>query len=66
MHLVRSVSTALVWLFVVIGALRNIPKPPGPSAYSERHQFWARIAAVDMALTAMTGWAFYWLAFVAT
>jgi putative membrane protein len=62
-HLIFSVSTALVWLYVVIGALRNIPKPPRPSPYSPRHKFWAWIAAVDMTLTAITGWIFYWLAF---
>jgi putative membrane protein len=64
-HLVFSISTAFVWLYVVIGALRNIPKPPGPSAYSGWHKLWGWIAAVDMALTAITGWIFYWVAFVA-
>ncbi|MCC7084750.1 MAG: DUF420 domain-containing protein [Pirellulales bacterium] len=65
LHLVFSISTAAVWLYVVIGALRKIPQPPGPSAYSRRHRFWGWVAAVDMTLTAVTGWAFYWLAFVA-
>jgi uncharacterized membrane protein YozB (DUF420 family) len=64
-HLVFSISTFFLWLYVVIGALRNIPKPPGPSAYSSRHIFWARLAAIDLTLTAITGWIFYWLAFVA-
>jgi putative membrane protein len=64
-HLVFSISTFFLWLYVVIGALRNFPKPPGPSAYSRRHTFWARLAAIDLTLTAITGWIFYWLAFVA-
>lgn len=64
-HLVFSISTTFVWLYVVIGALRNMPTPPGPSAYSGWHKFWAWIAAVDLALTAVTGWVFYWVAFVA-
>ena len=64
-HLVFSVSTFFLWLYVVIGALRNIPRPPGPSAYSRWHMFWARLAAIDLVLTALTGWTFYWLAFVA-
>jgi putative membrane protein len=64
-HLVFSISTFFLWLYVVVGALRNIPKPPQPSPYSRRHKFWARIAAIDLVLTAITGWTFYWLAFVA-
>jgi putative membrane protein len=64
-HLVFSISTFFLWLYVVAGALRNIPVPPGPSPYSPRHIFWARLAAIDLALTALTGWTFYWLAFVA-
>ncbi len=64
-HLVFSISTTLLWIYVVAGALRNIPVPPGPSPYSRRHMFWARLAAIDLALTAITGWIFYCLAFVA-
>jgi len=65
-HLVFSISTFFLWLYVVAGALRNVPRPPGPSVYSRRHMFWARLAAIDLVFTAMTGWTFYWLAFVAT
>lgn len=64
-HLVFSISTFFLWLYVVMGALRNIPNPPQPSPYSRRHVFWARLAAIDLMLTAVTGWIFYWLAFVA-
>jgi len=64
-HLIFSISTFFLWLYVVIGALRNVPQPPGPSPYSGRHIFWARLAAIDLLLTAVTGWIFYWLAFVA-
>jgi hypothetical protein len=63
-HLVFSVSTAFVWLAVVIGALRKMPSPPGPSGYSKWHRRLGWIAVVDMILTAVTGWVFYWLAFV--
>ena len=64
-HLVFSISTFFLWLYVVVGALRNFPKPPQPAPYSRRHMFWARAAAIDLVLTAITGWTFYWLAFVA-
>ena len=64
-HLVFSVSTAALWIYVVTAALIKMPNPPGPSPYGPRHKFWARLAAIDMTLTAVTGWIFYWLAFVA-
>jgi len=60
-----SISTAVLWVFVVVQAMRKIPDPPGPSEYSSRHEFWARLAAADMLMTAVTGWVFYWMAFVA-
>lgn len=64
-HLFFAIPTAVVWIYVVSGALRRFPKPPTPGDYSARHKFWGRIAAIEMTLTAVTGWVFYWLAFVA-
>ncbi len=63
-HLVFAVSTALLWIYVVPSAWRNFPRPAAPSPYSQRHILWARIAALGMLLTAVTGWIFYILAFV--
>jgi putative membrane protein len=65
-HLLFSVTTALLWIYVVIQALRKIPNPPGPGPYSRQHVFWARLAALDMVFTALTGCLFYYLAFVAS
>lgn len=64
-HLTFAVSSAVLWIFVIVQALRKLPRPPQPNEYAPQHKFWARIAAVDMCLTALTGWIFYWLAFVA-
>jgi hypothetical protein len=63
-HLVFAVSTAVLWVLVVVQALRKFPNPPAPCAYSPTHIFWARLAAIDMVLTTITGWVFYVLAFV--
>jgi uncharacterized membrane protein YozB (DUF420 family) len=63
-HLFFAVTTAVLWVFVIVQALRRFPNPPTPAAYSFRHMRWARLAALDMFLTALTGWIFYWLAFV--
>jgi uncharacterized membrane protein YozB (DUF420 family) len=64
-HLLFAVPTAVLWVVVIAGALRKFPKPAAPGPYSPRHIFWARLAAVAMFLTSLTGWIFYWLAFVA-
>jgi hypothetical protein len=65
-HLVFAVSTALLWSFVIVMALRRFPVPPEPTDYSRQHIFWARLAAIDMVLTTLSGWIFYWFAFVAS
>ena len=65
-HLVFAISTALLWGFVIIQALRKIPSPPGPCGYSASHIRWAKLAALDMVFTTITGWGFYGLAFVAS
>jgi putative membrane protein len=64
-HLSFAVPTLVLWVAVVVGALRNFSRPPTPGAHSRWHSRWGMIAAVGMLLTALTGWVFYWLAFVA-
>jgi putative membrane protein len=65
-HLSFAVPTLVLWTIVVIQALRKFSRPPLPGAHSQWHARWAMIGAVGMVLTALTGWLFYWLAFVAT
>ena len=64
-HLFFAVSTTVLWIVVIVRALRRFPVPPQPSEHSGSHIFWARLAAIDMGLTSVTGWTFYYLAFVA-
>lgn len=64
-HLFFAIPTAVIWVYVVWHALRYIPDPPRPSEHSARHIRWAWFAAWEMAGTAVTGWAFYYLAFMA-
>ena len=66
LHLLFSISTLVLWIFVIVQAVRKIPNPPRPSEYSQSHKFWARIAAFDLFLTSVTGWVFYYLAFMAS
>jgi putative membrane protein len=64
-HLFFAVTTSLLWIWVIVQALRRFPKPPAPGDHSASHKLWAWIAAIDMGMTAITGWIFYLLAFVA-
>ena len=64
-HLVFAVSTLVLLVWVLWEALRRFPVPPAPNAHGPRHRFFARLAAIDLVLTALTGTTFYWLAFVA-
>ncbi len=64
-HLFFAIPTAVIWIWVIVQALRKFPAVPMPNQYSRRHIFWARLAAFEMTMTTATGWAFYWLAFVA-
>jgi len=63
-HLCSSISTTILWVIVIIGALRRFARKPAPNDYSPKHTRLARWAAIDMYLTALTGWTFYVLAFV--
>jgi uncharacterized membrane protein YozB (DUF420 family) len=64
-HLVFATSTLGLWLLIIVRAVTQFPNPPGPNRHSPYHSRWGLIAAVDMVLTAVSGWVFYLLAFVA-
>lgn len=65
-HLFFAVSTTLLWAYVIPVALRRYRRDTGLGTHAARHRFWARLAALDMCITACTGWIFYYMAFVAT
>ena len=64
-HLSFAVPTLLLWIAVVVQALRKFSDPPLPGAHSRWHARYGMLAAAGMVMTAVTGWVFYWLAFVA-
>ena len=65
-HLCFAVPTLLLWILVVVQALRKFSRPPQPGPHSRWHARFGMTAAIGMQMTAVTGWVFYWLAFVAT
>lgn len=64
-HLCFAIPTTLLWIYVIVQALRKFPRVPAPGPHSLSHVVWAWLATVGMLMTAVTGWGFYWLAFVA-
>lgn len=65
-HLCFAVPTLVLWIMVIVQALRKFSRPPTPGPHSQWHARWGTLAAIGMFMTAVTGWIFYWLAFVAT
>jgi putative membrane protein len=63
-HLVFAVSTVILWPITIGLAATHFGEPPSPGLHSRVHIPLARTAAIDMVLTALTGWIFYCLAFV--
>ena len=63
-HLCFAITTVVLWPVVIGLALWRFPRPPAPGSHSASHRRWARLAAWDMLLTAISGWIFYLLAFV--
>jgi hypothetical protein len=63
-HLVFAVTSIILWPITIFLAVRNFPDPPRPGPHSRIHVPLARLSALDMVLTAATGWFFYWVAFV--
>ena len=65
LHLLVAVATTVLWVLVLVRAWRHFPNPPAPGTHSRWHRRWAWAATWGMVLTAVTGWVFYYVAFVA-
>jgi putative membrane protein len=65
-HIAFAASTLALWTKVIVSALLRFEHGPLPGPHSASHRFWGYLAAVDMLCTAVSGWGFYWLAFVAS
>lgn len=63
-HLFFAIITTILWIVTITQALRKFDNPPVPNAYSPKHKSLAIFAAIGMFCTAVTGWAFYVMAFM--
>jgi hypothetical protein len=64
-HLCFSIPTPLLWLAAVVLGFRWFGWAAEPNANSRKHQVLGWTCAVFTALTTVTGWIFYYMAFVA-
>jgi uncharacterized membrane protein YozB (DUF420 family) len=65
LHLACAIPATVLWVMVIVRALRRFSHPPTPGAHSRAHVVWGRLASIELLLTSATGWVFYWLAFAA-
>ncbi len=64
-HLIFAIPTPFVWGFVIVTGIKRFKTGFNQGDYNRKHRILGRIAAALMFLTAITGWIFYYLAFVA-
>lgn len=64
-HLLFAIPTPFVWATVIVMGLRRFKTGFNQGDYNRIHRISGRIAAAMMFMTAITGWVFYYVAFVA-
>lgn len=64
-HLLFAIPTPIVWAVVIFMGLRRFRTGFSQGEYNRVHRISGRVAAAFMVLTAVTGWVFYYVAFVA-
>ena len=64
-HLAFAIPTPLVWCYVIVMGLRKFKTGFHQGKYNRTHRILGRVAAGFMFMTAITGWIFYYVAFVA-
>jgi uncharacterized membrane protein YozB (DUF420 family) len=65
MHIALASLTTALWITTTMHALRRFPAPPRPGPASSAHRRLGYATAACTYATAVTGWIFYWAAFLA-
>jgi len=65
-HLAFSISTVFLLGTTIYLALKRFKNPPRPSEHSSLHKKLGKLTSAGLALTSITGWCFYYLAFIAS
>jgi uncharacterized membrane protein YozB (DUF420 family) len=64
-HVSAAVAASLLWIVATWHGLRRMPKPAAPGAGSAWHKRIGKATIAATCVTAVTGWVFFYLAFVA-
>ena len=64
-HLCFAISTSLLWALTFITAWKGFSRPAQPNRFSHKHKILGRLTVIDTVCTGITGWFFYYIAFIA-
>jgi hypothetical protein len=64
-HLIFAVPTPLLWLATLFLGVRWFGWDATPNRHGVRHRRLGWVSAAAMAMTTLTAWVFYWVAFAA-
>jgi len=64
-HLVFAVATTLLWAVATWHGVKRMGRPARAGPHSRRHRLIGRATAIATVATTLTGWTFYYLAFIA-
>lgn len=64
-HLMFAIPTPFIWAGVIGFGMSRFRASFQAGEFNRVHRIWGRVAAAFMVMTAITGWIFYYLAFVA-
>ncbi len=64
-HLLFAIPTPFFWAYLIISAYRRMGPAFENADYRLQHRRMGWIGTVLMLMTAVTGWVFYWVSFVA-
>lgn len=65
-HLCFATTTAVLWILVTLHALTTFSNPPAPGPRSGIHKWLGWASTIGLCVTTLTGWTFYYMAFIAT
>lgn len=66
LHLIFAIPTLITWTTVLVSSLRNFRGGNVSQSKIDRHKLLGRLSAIGLFMTSITGWIFFWLAFIAS
>ena len=64
-HLIFAIPTLFIWIYAIYTAVKSYTRHGLPKASIKKHKFVGMTATIGLTMTSITGWVFFWLAFIA-